>query len=209
MCGNVIIPYPFRIGGDCSVNQWYIIDCNSSKPYLSAFGQLEVLDVNTMNQTVTVNAPTISACQNSIWNISQAMSIDLGRSPFMFSKSHNKFVFEGCGNAVMMDPGCKVLTGCSTKCNTDTLSQRKSCFGISCCQSTITYYLKSYNINITRLARDERACRSAFLVDEASYVEGRFSKDYNSYVPLSLLWTLSERDILNVSCYYSAGTIEF
>ncbi|MFS8018877.1 hypothetical protein Hanom_Chr15g01397291 [Helianthus anomalus] len=62
-----------------------------------------------MNQTVTVNASTISACQNSIWNSSQALSIDLGRSPFMFSKSHNKFVFEGCGNAVMMDPGGKVL----------------------------------------------------------------------------------------------------
>ncbi|MFS8018878.1 hypothetical protein Hanom_Chr15g01397301 [Helianthus anomalus] len=77
-----------------------------------------------------------------------------------------------------------VLTGCSTKCNTNTLSQRKSCFGISCCQSTIPYYLKSYYINITRQARDERACRSAFLVDETSYVEGTLEVDVGNHTTM-------------------------
>lgn len=204
MCGNVIIPYPFGIGVNCSVNKWYIIDCKSSTPYLSAVGHLEVLGVNTANQTIIVNTPKVSACQND----TPIMNLDLGLSPFLYSKAHNKFVFEGCGNAIMMDQGNRVLTGCSTNCHNATPSNGNKCFGTGCCQTTIPHYLKSYNVNITTQAVNDKACGSAFLVDETSYVEGRFSYDKSLYVPISLLWTLSESDIHNVSCYYSPGTLE-
>nr|GEU77614.1 wall-associated kinase family protein [Tanacetum cinerariifolium] len=94
-CGNVRIPYPFGIGAKCSINKWYIVDCTSSTPYLPAVNHLEVLGIDLENQTVTLNMPRVSEC-------SQTKSVDLARSPFLFSKSQNKFVYEGCGNAVMM-----------------------------------------------------------------------------------------------------------
>ncbi|KAJ0456695.1 putative protein kinase RLK-Pelle-WAK family [Helianthus annuus] len=208
MCGNVRIPYPFGIGANCSINSWYMVDCNSSRPYLSALKQLEILSVNLENQTVTVNTPKYSDCQNPVPN-----SINLGSSPFLFSKSHNKFIYEGCGNAVMMDSGSEVLTGCSTYCHNESRSTRNSCFGISCCQSIIPHYLKSYTINISRQDGEDRGCGSAFIVDEYySYVEGRFSENNNSYVPVSLLWTLPQlSDIYQDLCvgfYYTLAIVE-
>ncbi|KAJ0660195.1 putative protein kinase RLK-Pelle-WAK family [Helianthus annuus] len=200
-CGNVRIPYPFGIGANCSINKWYTVDCNSSKPYLSELSHLEALSVNLEDQIVTVNTPKISDCQTRVWNGSQTTSIDLGRSPFLFSKSHNKFVVEGCGNAVMMNHA-RALTGCSTNClNGSTVSDGNNCLGFSCCQTTIPYYLKSYHINLTRLERQggDGACVSAFLVDKNSYDEGRSS---DSLIPISLLWTLADRDYDQVTCRY-------
>ncbi|KAK1410825.1 hypothetical protein QVD17_37366 [Tagetes erecta] len=202
-CGNVWIPYPFGIGSNCSVNEWYTVDCNSSTPYLRALNHLEVLGVDIENQTVTVNTPKISDC-------SQTDSIDLGRSPFFYSKLQNKFVFEGCGNAVMMEHG-SLITGCSTTCGNDSVSHTNNCLGIGCCQTTLPHHLKSYHTNLTSLETlGDSACRHALLVDKASYSEGRFSvANDNSYVPVSLLWTLSDSDSEKLSCCsYSLSRIK-
>ncbi|KAK9062327.1 hypothetical protein SSX86_019513 [Deinandra increscens subsp. villosa] len=192
-CGNVMIPYPFGIGANCSVNQWYTVDCNSSTPYLPALNHLEVLGVNLDDQIVTVNMPKISDCQNSS---SQTNSIDLGNTPFMYSKSHNKFVFEGCGNAALMDNE-SVLTGCSTNCRNDTLNDRTNCFGISCCQTTIPHYLTLYSINMEMSGDlDGKTCGSTFLVDDN---QGSFNRSIG-FVPTSLLWILEKGDVEHISC---------
>ncbi|KAF5765436.1 hypothetical protein HanRHA438_Chr15g0716111 [Helianthus annuus] len=118
---------------------------------------------------------------------------------FLYSKSHNKFVYEGCGNAVVMNES-QVLTVCS-HCHNESRIDRNNYFGSDCCRTKIPYFLKSYTINISRQDGDDRGCGSAFLVDEYSYVEGRFSEDNNSYVPVSLLWTLPQlSDIYQVAC---------
>ncbi|KAK1410816.1 hypothetical protein QVD17_37356 [Tagetes erecta] len=196
-CGNVRIPYPFGIGENCAVNEWYTVDCNSSTPYLRAFNHLQVLGVDIENQTVTVNTPMISDC-------SQTNSVDLGSSPFFYSDSQNIFVFEGCGNAVMMDNG-SLLTGCSTTCGNDSsVSDTNNCLGVSCCQTTIPYSLKSYSTNLTGL-RGDISCRSAFLVHKDSYLERRLS--IADYVPISLLWTLSDTDLAKITCFDTPTSI--
>ncbi|KAD7478313.1 hypothetical protein E3N88_01449 [Mikania micrantha] len=205
-CGNVRIPYPFGIGAGCSANEWYMIDCNYSKPYLSALNHLEVLGVNLGNQTVTVGTPMITNCQNPVRNSSEIMGVDLGRSPFLFSKAHNKFVFEGsCGTAALMMDNGSVVTGCSTTCRSLTISDRKKCFGMGdCCETEIPHYLKSYSINlIGALEEEDGGCWSAFLVDETTYDQGNWFSDHTftfknkSFVPVSLLWTLDQ-----VTCCY-------
>ncbi|PWA76316.1 wall-associated receptor kinase [Artemisia annua] len=178
-CGNVTIPYPFGIGASCSINKWYIIDCNSSIPYLSQLDHLEVLDVNLEDQIVTVNMQKFSDCR--------------------------------CGNALMMDDNGSVLTGCSTTCLNDTVSDTNyKCVGISCCQTTIPHYLTSYSMNLTGLVSqmgNDRACESAaFLVYKNSYGEGKLS-DNNSFSPISLLWTLSDLDIERRKVDMDNGTL--
>lgn len=139
----------------------------------------------------------ISDCENLIRNSSQILNVDLGRSPFIFSSSHNKFVVEGCGEAaIAISLDYRPPTGCSTICRNNTLRDKNKCLGLGCCQITIPYYFKSYMIYVIVLERQGRdgVCGSAFLVDENSYDEGRFSGD-NSYVPISLLWTLSASEL--------------
>ncbi|KAI3747322.1 hypothetical protein L6452_09776 [Arctium lappa] len=201
MCGKVRIPYPFGIGANCSVNRWYNVDCNSSTPYLSALNSLEVLGINLDYQTVTVNVSMISDCRNPVWNSSQNVNLD--GSPFLFSRFHNRFIVEGCGNAFILDHG-RVLTGCATTCRNSLVSEISSnCVGINCCQTTIPYNLKSYSINVTSLERqvdgDDSVCGSAFLVDENSHVRS-VAGNISNYVPISLLWTLTLRDSSLISC---------
>ncbi|KAL8246555.1 hypothetical protein R6Q59_007771 [Mikania micrantha] len=206
-CGNnVRIPYPFGIGVDCSANEWYIVDCIYSTPYLSALNQLEVLGVNLENQTVTVGTPMITDCQNPFRNSSEIMGVDLGGSPFFFSKPHNKFVFQGsCGTAALMTDNGSVVTGCSTTCRS---IDRKNCFGMDdCCETTVPFYFKSYSINILNGSLEEKGggCGSGFLVDGTSYHQRTWFSDRpfifknKSFVPVSLLWTLDQ-----VTCCYYA-----
>ncbi|KAM0038308.1 putative protein kinase RLK-Pelle-WAK family [Helianthus debilis subsp. tardiflorus] len=194
-CGDVILPYPFGIGASCSINKWFNVDCNSSTPYLPAVKNLEVLKVYTGNQTVIVRTQRISSCQKPVRNSSQTMSIDLGRSPFFYSKDNNKLVFEGCGTASLMENG-SVLAACSTACGSVPLSNRSNCLGIGCCETPIPHYLKSYNINIIGLEEEDGGCTgSAFLVYETSYDQGRFS---GPFIPISLRWTLTDSN--QVTC---------
>ncbi|KVH09203.1 Wall-associated receptor kinase galacturonan-binding domain-containing protein [Cynara cardunculus var. scolymus] len=207
-CGNVTIPYPFGIGAKCSINEWFVVDCNSSTPYLPALNHLEVLAVNLENQTVTLYVPTIYDCQNQLLNRSHISSIILGSSPFLISKSQKKFVVEGCANAFISDDKGSVVAGCSNSCRNDTVSEGNNCYGIKCCTATLPHHLKSYSMNLTGLG-GEGACGSAFLVDENSYVEGSFlgqsiASD-NCSVPLSLLWMLTDSDDLHQSSCCDPG----
>ncbi|KAJ0703095.1 putative protein kinase RLK-Pelle-WAK family [Helianthus annuus] len=210
-CGSVTIPYPFGIGERCSVNPWYTIDCkNNATPYLSKLNNLEVLGVNLSNLTVIVNIPRVSYCQKPVWNISEIMGVHLDGSPFLFSKLNNKFVFEGCGNAIMVMDNGSMLTGCSTTCRSDTLSNGNHCFGIGCCQTTIPDRFKSYSINLTDLEMqgENGDCGSAALVDKTSYDEGRVSFRDNSSIPVSLVWTLTSKDFDHVTCCHNRTEIK-
>nr|XP_043638354.1 wall-associated receptor kinase-like 2 [Erigeron canadensis] len=218
-CGNVSIPFPFGIGANCALNEWYAIDCvNSSTPHLSAaLHSLEVVSIDLVNRTVTVNTPTsISNCQYLVNSTSlhEIKSVDLDdRSPFRYTQSRNKLVLEGCGNVVISHKG-KALSGCSTICgrNDSDARDKINCLGITCCDTTIPnyYYLTSYTVELTsRLdTGGGSSCGSAFFVDANLYVEGRH---LNGVVPVTLVWTLTYLDFQQISCckFANSGYYEF
>ncbi|KAL8246596.1 hypothetical protein R6Q59_007812 [Mikania micrantha] len=201
-CGEVGIPFPFGIGDHCALDKRYVVECNSSIPYLSAFNNMQVLNISLEQQTITVNVSMIFDCQNRIFNSSQIIGIP--DSPFLFSRLHNIFVVTGCGNAVITDIEGTTVTGCSTTCSNDTFMDLNNCYGIGCCQATVPYYLQQFTLNLTRLAKQDQdgTCGSAFLVDKDSFLNGNFSlqpisKDHY-IVPISLFWPLTllyERDV--------------
>ncbi|KAL7613049.1 hypothetical protein Lser_V15G06663 [Lactuca serriola] len=189
-CGDVSIPYPLGIGRRCSGNEWFNVHCNSSKPYLSSFNNVEVSSVNMERLIVIVKIPMkVSDCENPLQN----SSIDLNSSPFHLSRFDNLFVVEGCGNAAIMENG-SIVSGCSTTCGNGTVIDRNKCFGVGCCQTTIPHTLTSFTLNLRGLKRHagNGSCGSAFLVDKNSYMEGRFSGestlDDQIFVPLALSW---------------------
>ncbi|MFS8008481.1 putative wall-associated receptor kinase [Helianthus anomalus] len=149
----------------------------------------------------------ITVCQNTTLDSSEILGVDLGSSPFLFSKSHNRFVFEGCGYAVMMHNYMSVISTCLTNCINDTVSDRNdtlsdtnNCIGFSCCQTTIPHHLKSYNVRLRILESkvEAKACGSAFLVDIALFDLKRFPDPFvvknTSFIPVSLVWTLASSD---------------
>ncbi|KAJ0877136.1 putative wall-associated receptor kinase [Helianthus annuus] len=93
----------------------------------------------------------------------------------------------------MTEDNGSVLTGCSTTCRNDTLSDTNNCFGISCCETAIPHYLQSYSINLTNLDGEDGGCGSAFLADKTTYGQQRRKA---SSIPISLLWTLADSDHL-------------
>ncbi|XP_071733944.1 wall-associated receptor kinase-like 2 [Rutidosis leptorrhynchoides] len=204
-CGNVRIPYPFGIGEHCSVNSWFVVECNSSTPYLSALNhKLEILGVDLENGTVTVNTPTVTTtlgCPNHVYQDVNSTDLDED-SPFWFSSNTNKLVLEGCGNVVILDQG-NVISGCSSSCaneSTNSIDEKNNCFGFTCCQTTVAYSLKSYGV---KLIGGDKPCMSAFFVDENSYGgEGSFGSISDNFVPVSLYWTLSDVEYENSRCCY-------
>ncbi|KAJ0704004.1 putative protein kinase RLK-Pelle-WAK family [Helianthus annuus] len=200
-CGNVSIPYPFGIGATCSVNKWYVIDCNSSIPYLSAFNNMEVLGVSLEEQTVTVDVPVISRCRSSAPNSNHIPSVDLGDSPFLFSASYNTLIVEGCGYAAILGYKGQLITGCSTICANNTTNESGFCFGLGCCQNTIPYNLKSYSVDLTglKMLGEDGTCGSAFLGDERWFPSQSSPYDHpktmnTSSFPIALKWFLTEND---------------
>ncbi|KAJ0854220.1 putative wall-associated receptor kinase [Helianthus annuus] len=200
-CGEVEIPFPFGMGKHCALDERYGVDCNSSIPYLSAFKNMEVMNVSLEQQTITVNASMNFDCKNRVLNSSQILisNMDFGGSgsPFLFSRLHNIFVAVGCGNAVIKDVDGTTVTGCSTTCSSDTFIDLKNCYGVGCCQATVPYHLQQFTLNSTRLERQgaDGTCGSAFLVDKDSFLNENFSLRFMAgdhySAPISLFWPLA------------------
>ncbi|KAI5339811.1 hypothetical protein L3X38_019083 [Prunus dulcis] len=168
-CGDVTIPYPFGIGANCYVDEWFSISCNETfnppKPFLNST-KLEVLEVSTELGTVRVNFPVNSTCGDR----SSANVMSMEGSPFVFSQADNRFTGVGCNNLALMTLlNGSTIGGCLSFCfSGSTGGSSTTCNGIDCCQTTIPSDLQAFNTTIENIEARENSegCKYAFLVDQ-------------------------------------------
>ncbi|CAL9013274.1 unnamed protein product [Prunus brigantina] len=168
-CGDVTIPYPFGIGANCYVDEWFSISCNETfnppKPFLNST-KLEVLEVSTELGTVRVNFPVNSTCGDR----SSANVMSMEGSPFVFSQADNRFTGVGCNNLALMTLlNGSAIGGCLSFCfSGSTGGSSTTCNGIDCCQTTIPSDLQAFNTTIENIEARENSegCKYAFLVDQ-------------------------------------------
>ncbi|KAL6319042.1 hypothetical protein AAG906_001515 [Vitis piasezkii] len=204
-CGDVSIPYPFGIGKDCYFNDYFSINCNDSssppKPFLNHTElNLELFNVSLEYKTVKVNSPIPSLCaDNGTWE-----SNDFGGSPFRFSSVHNIFMVVGCDTNAVLATGDEILAGCTSNCDNRIARTRRRCYGIKCCQTTISYNNQSTHLGMYNMSyvKTGEGCAYAFMGGRDWYANNNSdpaNTTTSGYAPLVMFWEMKTTSL--GSCY--------
>ncbi|XP_030964337.1 wall-associated receptor kinase-like 10 [Quercus lobata] len=198
-CGNVSIPYTFRIDTDCNMTNLYWINCSHSfsppKPFLASIN-LEVLDISLDDGTLRVNYPMFWGCSNAT-----RIKFDSYYSrSLVFSQSRNKFIAIGCNNfASLIDAESAILCGCMSVCDNKNreMNISNSCNGINCFQTTIPSVLQDFSVSLksidTESDRINPSCKYAFIVEQKWFetnLTNPFEVQNMSHVPVVLEWLI-------------------
>ncbi|KAL2518940.1 Wall-associated receptor kinase-like 9 [Abeliophyllum distichum] len=183
-CGNVIIPYPFGIGLNCSANSSFTVTCrnisNPETPFLSSIN-LEVLHISTDYRTITLNQP-VSPLNCSLEQKEVSLGKSLLGTPFIFSRLHNVLAVLGCNNVVtLLSNGTTTAGGCVTICGYGSDSEDSGCNGFNCCTANIPRGLQEPRViyKIIDANNNNSSCGYAFLVDQ-----NWLQNDYGKYTGL-------------------------
>ncbi|KAL1559094.1 non-specific serine/threonine protein kinase [Salvia divinorum] len=119
-CGDLLIPYPFGVGPNCSINPYLNINCDTSTYPPKAYLSIMKKEVIEFNQTYIrlKNPYMISACYGLPPpgnQYSDSMSVNLSGTPYMLSYD-NVLTAIGCDDMVLQSNGSSVLGGCSAFC---------------------------------------------------------------------------------------------
>ena len=215
-CGNLKVPYPFGISldGKCSLNKYYIINCNSSyydppKPFLGRKGNLEVLDISINGQLRISNFVASSYVQQTQGNevVSQSFdaSVDLAAFPIVFSDTENKLIVVGCDDYALVYGLHErtFTTGCVAGCSNLSDVIDGSCSGMGCCQISIPKGLKSFKINLRSLTNHTHVSHFnsyAFLAEQDKFIfnandlkDPNFRNKTKKNVPVVIDWFVGMR----------------
>ncbi|KAJ3685243.1 hypothetical protein LUZ61_014407 [Rhynchospora tenuis] len=144
-CGGISIPYPFGIGANCSMSEYFNISCNktdngTSTPYIR---DLKFFNINLSLGQARVESTISFQCYNITikgvypgidwwWNLSE--------TPYRYNHELNKFVVIGCDTLAYLNFSnglYSYLGGCVSKCGNVESLTNGSCSGIGCCQISI------------------------------------------------------------------------
>ncbi|KAG8362857.1 hypothetical protein BUALT_BualtUnG0030400 [Buddleja alternifolia] len=162
-CGSIIIPYPFGIGPECSLNSSFSVTCQNSRLFLSSIN-LQVQQISLESGIIAVMQPVSPLnCSNELRT--QSLGRELIGSPFVISATHNSLAVLGCRNSVWIRANeTSTFGGCMAICDQNSTAV---CTGVNCCQTTIPAGLQrlQFTYQTIRPVNNNRSCGYAFLAD--------------------------------------------
>ncbi|CAO2841832.1 unnamed protein product [Amaranthus hypochondriacus] len=177
-CGNVTIPYPFGIGPNCYHNPWFDVECyNASdsfklKKITTGTVNLDGIQINWNGKRNLISVvPCYRVCQGDGNPRSMLIgnSDNLTGSPFLYSRRGNVLLVNGCGGGIILrDKRNKTIAGCAAVCTTNATAPGIDCYGVDCCQTTISNSVDYYSMELASMGKTpivEDACTRAVLVD--------------------------------------------
>ncbi|KAM7250743.1 hypothetical protein ACFE04_022626 [Oxalis oulophora] len=169
-CGGIKVPYPFGIGDNCFIEEWFEIVCDKNKPFLK-FLDLEVLEISVTG-TIRVLGPILylGSCNQSTTGPFEVLQ----DTPFLFSQKLNRFYTVSCGYLVLMNQGSENIGGCVSICGPpDDLDRLDpTCNGVNCCQTAVPDNMVIFNVSLVDLSLPEVGtgiCKYAFVAEKAWY----------------------------------------
>ncbi|XP_037431148.1 putative wall-associated receptor kinase-like 16 [Triticum dicoccoides] len=201
-CGDIDIPFPFGIGGQCAFHSGFALSCTSINGTMKPLKwNIEVTKISVPEGKAWMNTRTISwQCYDPVTDTMNYRNgwTDFTNSPFWISEVNNKIFVIGCNTLAYM-MGSSYVIGCSSTYKNVTL-MNGTCSGAGCCQVDVPKGVRYYNghfnenYNTTETWHYSR-CSYMVLMEEAafnfrtSYVKSTvFYDTYNGTVSLVLNW---------------------
>ncbi|OAY37033.1 wall-associated receptor kinase-like 10 isoform X2 [Manihot esculenta] len=209
-CGDISIPYPFGMGDDCYMEDWFEIECdntvNPPRPLLSRVN-LEVFLIDLDLSAIEVESPIISSNCSGLEN---GLLVNLTGSPFFLS-DENVFTATGCNTRALLTHNSPQLVGCDSTClgQKDDVDWREMlpklrkkasdrdwltdyCNGYNCCQTVIPSLVMVFNPTLQDkdANRNKSGCKLAFLAGGSGLKSWR-KKDPNVQFPMLIDWKIN------------------